>query len=135
MRKGLLTCLSALTFFCAQAQEQPKTGWKFTPMPNISYNTDIGLNLGAFCDFFYYGEFEKRYEGNGHLRWNEVDFIDGIFQDGWIEQGVGSVHLVGGRHYEGQFMNGYAQGFGHMIYADGRVEEGVFSQGKYSGKY
>lgn len=87
------------------------------------------------CDFFYYGEFEKRYEGNGHLRWNEVDFIDGIFQDGWIEQGVGSVHLAGDRHYEGQFMNGYAQGFGHMIYADGHVEEGVFSQGKYSGKY
>jgi len=87
------------------------------------------------CDFFYYGEFETRYEGNGHLRWNEVDFIDGIFQNGWIEQGVGSVHLVGDRHYEGQFMNGYVQGFGRMIYADGRVEEGVFSQGKYSGKY
>ena len=56
MRKGLLTCLSVLAFFCAQAQEQPKTDWKFTPMPNISYNTDIGLNLGAFCDFFYYGD-------------------------------------------------------------------------------
>ena len=87
------------------------------------------------CNFLYYGEFETRYEGNGHLRWNEVDFIDGIFQDGWIEQGVGSVRLVGGRHYEGQFMNGYVQGFGHMIYADGHVEEGIFSQGKYSGKY
>jgi outer membrane protein assembly factor BamA len=25
-------------------------------MPNFSYNTDLGLNLGAFCDFFYYGD-------------------------------------------------------------------------------
>ena len=25
-------------------------------MPNISYNSDLGLNLGAFCDFFYYGD-------------------------------------------------------------------------------
>lgn len=38
------------------AQEKPKTGWVYTPMPNISYNTDLGLNLGAFCDFFYYGD-------------------------------------------------------------------------------
>ncbi len=87
------------------------------------------------CNFLYCGEFGKHYEGNGHLRWNEVDFIDGTFQDGWIEQGVGSVHLVGNRHYEGQFMNGYAQGFGRMTYADCHVEEGVFSQGQYSGKY
>ena len=86
-------------------------------------------------NFLYYGVFGTHYEGNGHLRWNEVDFIDGTFQNGWIEQGVGSVHLVGNRHYEGQFMNGYVQGFGRMIYADGHVEEGVFSQGKYSGKY
>jgi len=38
------------------AQEAPKTGWVYTPMPNFSYNTDLGLNLGAFCDFFYYGD-------------------------------------------------------------------------------
>ena len=25
-------------------------------MPDLSYSTDIGLNLGAFCDFFYYGD-------------------------------------------------------------------------------
>lgn len=41
----------------AAAQEvAPKTGWSFTPMPDVSYNSDIGLNLGAFCDFFYYGD-------------------------------------------------------------------------------
>ena len=38
------------------AQEKPKTGWVYTPMPDLSYNTDLGLNLGAFCDFFYYGD-------------------------------------------------------------------------------
>jgi outer membrane protein assembly factor BamA len=25
-------------------------------MPNVSYNTDVGLNLGAYSDFFYYGD-------------------------------------------------------------------------------
>ena len=40
----------------AAAQEEPRTGWVFTPFPDVSYNSDIGLNLGGFCDFFYYGD-------------------------------------------------------------------------------
>lgn len=40
----------------AQEKPAPKTGWVFTPMPDFSYNSDLGLNLGAFCDFFYYGD-------------------------------------------------------------------------------
>ncbi|MBQ4183449.1 MAG: hypothetical protein II652_00670, partial [Bacteroidales bacterium] len=53
----LLTSAAVLLSLAAKAQEvAPKTGWSFTPMPDVSYNSDIGLNLGAFCDFFYYGD-------------------------------------------------------------------------------
>lgn len=38
------------------AQDKPKTGWVFTPMPNVGYTTDIGVTLGAYSDFFYYGD-------------------------------------------------------------------------------
>ena len=47
---------AVLTALVAGAQEEPKTGWGFTPLPDVSYNSDIGLNLGALCDFFYYGD-------------------------------------------------------------------------------
>ncbi len=53
----LLTSAAILLSLAAKAQEvAPKTGWSFTPMPDVSYNSDIGLNLGTFCDFFYYGD-------------------------------------------------------------------------------
>lgn len=54
-RLSLVLLFSAVTLLGA-AQEKPKTGWVYTPMPDLSYNTDLGLNLGAFCDFFYYGD-------------------------------------------------------------------------------
>ena len=38
------------------ARDKPKTGWVFTPMPNLGYTTDTGVTLGAFSDFFYYGD-------------------------------------------------------------------------------
>ena len=58
MRRLLLTTTTILLAgLMAMAQEEtPKTGWSFTPMPDVSYNSDIGLNLGGFCDFFYYGD-------------------------------------------------------------------------------
>lgn len=57
MRRAALTGLLAVCSLLAQAQEEkPKTGWVFTPMPNISYNSDVGLLLGAYSDFFYYGD-------------------------------------------------------------------------------
>ena len=40
----------------AKAQEEPKKGWVFTPMPNLGFTTDTGVTLGAFSDFFYYGD-------------------------------------------------------------------------------
>ena len=57
MKRSLFAILLALAVSpTLKAQEEPKTGWVFTPMPNVSYNTDIGLNLGAYSDFFYYGD-------------------------------------------------------------------------------
>ena len=57
MKKLLITAMTLiLTVLQAAAQEEPKTGWVFTPFPDVSYNSDIGLNLGGFCDFFYYGD-------------------------------------------------------------------------------
>ena len=56
MKRLLTAALLSLAALVAGAQEEPKTGWVFTPFPDVSYNSDIGLNLGAFCDFFYYGD-------------------------------------------------------------------------------
>ena len=57
MKKLLITAMTViLTALQTVAQEGPKTGWVFTPFPDVSYNSDIGLNLGGFCDFFYYGD-------------------------------------------------------------------------------
>lgn len=56
VRRILLNLSAILISLTLSAQETPKTGWSFTPMPDVSYNSDIGLNLGAFCDFFYYGD-------------------------------------------------------------------------------
>ncbi|MBQ3765595.1 MAG: BamA/TamA family outer membrane protein [Bacteroidales bacterium] len=56
MKKTLVAVIAALVSLSAGAQEEAKTGWVFTPFPDVSYNSDIGLNLGGFCDFFYYGD-------------------------------------------------------------------------------
>ena len=56
MKRLLAVAALALAVGTAAAQEEPKTGWVFTPFPDVSYNSDIGLNLGGFCDFFYYGD-------------------------------------------------------------------------------
>ena len=56
MKRIVLIGIFTLAALTAAAQEEPKTGWVFTPMPDVSYNSDIGLNLGGFCDFFYYGD-------------------------------------------------------------------------------
>ena len=56
MKKIVIAAIAALVSLQAAAQEEPKTGWVFTPFPDVSYNSDIGLNLGSFCDFFYYGD-------------------------------------------------------------------------------
>lgn len=72
--KKLLIFLLALAPFAAQAQEgtgtekgtgtgeaeslpkDVKKGWNFGPLPAVGYNTDLGFQLGALCDIYYYGD-------------------------------------------------------------------------------
>ena len=60
MRKTLLTTLLTLaTLWGASAQEKSekiKTGWNLGPLPAVSYNSDLGFQYGALCDFFYFGD-------------------------------------------------------------------------------
>ena len=45
--------------FCVHAQERttsPKTGWNFGPLPAVGFNTDLGFQMGALCDIYYYGD-------------------------------------------------------------------------------
>ena len=57
MRRFLLTATALCAFLCAFAQEEkPRTGWSFISLPNLSYNSDLGLSLGAWGDLFYYGD-------------------------------------------------------------------------------
>lgn len=58
---AILTLLLLLAGTTALAQEIEqeairKTGWKFTPLPNVGFSTDTGLTLGLFSDFYYYGD-------------------------------------------------------------------------------
>lgn len=40
----------------ADSTKKIKAGWNFGPLPAISYSTDLGLQLGALCDIYYYGD-------------------------------------------------------------------------------
>ena len=51
-----LVCLAATLSVSAQKKEQIKTGWNFGPLPAVSYNSDLGFQYGALCDFFYFGD-------------------------------------------------------------------------------
>jgi outer membrane protein assembly factor BamA len=67
--KKLIIILLAVMPFVTSAQETPeavtlpvqrpanvKTGWNFGPLPAIGYNSDLGFQLGALCDIYYYGD-------------------------------------------------------------------------------
>lgn len=53
---SLAVLLAAISLSGQEKTPSPKKGWVFTPMPDFSFNSDLGVNLGAFCDFFYYGD-------------------------------------------------------------------------------
>ena len=53
---GLVSGVCLASGASAQQRDTSVTGWRFAPMPNILYSTDVGLSLGAFCDFFNYGD-------------------------------------------------------------------------------
>lgn len=56
MRRVVLCMVAALSLLAAHGQEKPVQGWVFTPMPNLGFSTDTGVTLGAYSDFFYYGD-------------------------------------------------------------------------------
>lgn len=57
MKRQLIVLAALLSLGSAAfAQEKPKTGWRFTPMPNLGYSSDIGVTLGLYSDFYYYGD-------------------------------------------------------------------------------
>ena len=63
MRKTILSLFSlaallVLSVRTVVAQERPaaKTGWNFGPLPAVGFNTDLGFQMGALCDIYYYGD-------------------------------------------------------------------------------
>ena len=63
MRKTILSLFSlaallVLSVRTVAAQERPaaKTGWNFGPLPAVGFNTDLGFQMGALCDIYYYGD-------------------------------------------------------------------------------
>lgn len=63
MKKILLSILALLPLVAVaqneetpQAEKDVKTGWNFGPLPAIGYSTDLGFQLGALCDIYYYGD-------------------------------------------------------------------------------
>ena len=63
MRKTILSLFSlaallVLSVLTVAAQERPaaKTGWNFGPLPAVGFNTDLGFQMGALCDIYYYGD-------------------------------------------------------------------------------
>lgn len=54
----LICFLVVAAAFAAHAKKyerQIKQGWNFVPFPALSYNSDLGLQYGAFCDIFHFG--------------------------------------------------------------------------------
>ena len=61
------------------------------------------------------------------------DIYDGEWNDAGKKHGVGSLTLVDGTKYMGQFQNGLCHGHGVANFPDGSKFEGEFENGKYSG--
>lgn len=57
----IICCLCILIFFLVRPiyarrnEKHPQKGWNIVPLPNISYNSDLGFQYGAFCDFYHFG--------------------------------------------------------------------------------
>ena len=53
-----------------------KKGWNFGPFPAVGYISDLGFQVGALCDIFYYGDGSK-YPEYLHKMNVEVSFYTG----------------------------------------------------------
>ena len=111
MKKLLITAMTViLTALQTVAQEEPKTGWVFTPFPDVSYNSDIGLNLGAFCDFFYYGDgtdypnFQHHIAVSGAWATKGSWYLHGLFDSKTLIRGA---RVTGSLTYRDASMNNF----------------------------
>ena len=111
MKKFLTAVVAAgMTALAAGAQEEPKTGWVFTPFPDVSYNSDIGLNLGAFCDFFYYGDgtdypnFQHHIAVSGAWATKGSWYLHGLFDSKTLVKGA---RVTGSLTYRDASMNNF----------------------------
>ena len=46
---------AAYTARAKRHEKHIKKGWNIVPFPALSYNSDLGLQYGAFCDIFHFG--------------------------------------------------------------------------------
>ena len=53
---GLLLAAGCASAAAAVGEPEGRKGWSVNALPDISYNTDTGLILGAYADLFYYGD-------------------------------------------------------------------------------
>ena len=53
-------------------------------------------------------------------------FHEGIFKDGKIWEGQGTIQYVNGDSYSGGYKNGKRHGVGKYTYTDGSFSEGIF---------
>ena len=63
----------------------------------------------------------------------EGDTYIGQWNNEGKKHGVGTLHLMDGTIYEGNFINGLFSGIGTLTFPDGTLYEGQFQRGKYSG--
>lgn len=51
----MLLLIAAFTAHAKRNEKHIKKGWNIVPFPALSYNSDLGLQYGAFCDIFHFG--------------------------------------------------------------------------------
>ena len=87
------------------------------------------------CRLMYEGDWvDGKYHGKGKLD-DEYTVYEGDFVDGYFHGKGRYAYVPGdGRVYEGDFAYDEFHGKGKMTYKDGRVEEGNWEKGKFTGK-
>ena len=71
--------------------------------------------------------------GFGRTEYSNGVIYEGNFVNG-IAEGMGTIYYTNGTVYKGEVRMGEPHGHGKMTYADGTVREGYFKEGHYQGK-
>lgn len=78
----IFICLFTNAAYAEEKGAEEKKSWSFSPIPTISYNTDLGLQLGALCDIYRY---DQQHQSPYYKEKIYIDF-------GWATKGSGYVH-------------------------------------------